>query len=52
VSKLKRLSYGPYKIGSLQPGSIVPLDIKEEIKEKFYMHLRHKIQDFSEEKRT
>jgi hypothetical protein len=28
------------------------LDIKEEIKEKFYLHLRHKIKDFNEEKRN
>ena len=50
VSKLKRLSYGPYHLGSLQPGSIIKLDLKEEIKNKFYLHLRAKIRDFTEEK--
>ncbi|KAL4499239.1 hypothetical protein ABPG72_006825 [Tetrahymena utriculariae] len=44
VSRLKRLSYGPYKIGSMLPGQIFETYVNEELKRKIYLYMRKRLQ--------
>ncbi|KAL4454656.1 hypothetical protein ABPG74_021861 [Tetrahymena malaccensis] len=44
VSRLKRLSYGPYKIGSMLPGQVFETYVNEEVKRKIYLYMRKRLQ--------
>ncbi|EAR97905.2 tRNA rRNA pseudouridine synthase, putative (macronuclear) [Tetrahymena thermophila SB210] len=44
VSRLKRLSYGPYKIGSMLPGQIFETYVNDELKRKIYLYMRKRLQ--------